>query len=141
MAVDLFTSKTYVYSMKSRNLSGRKFERFYQDIQPKRQQTAKNEKLRFQTDLEFQQNEIKKLNLKCNVKLLAFVCVEEKHTQPNRKLENSKNFFFEANGCIKQVLLKVSIKKKIICKATENMNSTHLQKYGYAPDTVEEKAT
>ena len=32
---------------------------FYSDIQPKRQQVAKNERMRLQVDLEFQQNEIK----------------------------------------------------------------------------------
>ena len=58
LAVDLFTSKTYVYPMKSRNLLAKKLELFYQGIQPKRQQITKNEKMKLQTDLEFQQNEI-----------------------------------------------------------------------------------
>ena len=57
---DLFTSKTYVYPMKSKNVLAKKLDLFYQDIQPKRQQIAKNENMRLQTDLEFQQNEIKK---------------------------------------------------------------------------------
>ena len=42
LAVDLFTSKTFVYSMKSRNLLSRKSELFYRDIQPKREQIAKS---------------------------------------------------------------------------------------------------
>ena len=46
--------------MKSKNVLAKKLDLFYQDIQPKRQQIAKNEKMRLQTDLEFQQNEIKK---------------------------------------------------------------------------------
>ena len=37
---------------------------FYSDIQSKRQQVAKNERMRLQVDLEFQQNEIKRLNEK-----------------------------------------------------------------------------
>ena len=60
LAVDLFNSKTYVYPIKSKNLLARKLELFYQDIQPKRQQITKNDKMRFQTDLKFRQNEIKK---------------------------------------------------------------------------------
>ena len=39
--------------MKSKNLLSRKLEFFYRDIQPKREQIAKNEKVRLQTDLEF----------------------------------------------------------------------------------------
>ena len=59
-----FTSKTYVYPMKIRNLLAKKLELFHRDIQPKRDQTAKNEKMRLQKDLEFRQKEIKKLNKK-----------------------------------------------------------------------------
>ena len=44
LALDLFTCKMYVYPMKSRNLLARKLELFYRDVQPKREQTAKNEK-------------------------------------------------------------------------------------------------
>ena len=110
LAVDLFTSKTYVYPMKSRNLLARKSELFYRDTQPKRQQIAINEKMRLQTDLELQQNKIKLIR-STTLKCLAVAYVEEKHAQPNRKLENSKNSFFEANGCIKQLLLNVSIQR------------------------------
>ena len=54
LAVDLFTSKMYTYPMKSRHLLAQKVELFYQDILPKRQQVAKNERMRLQTNLEFQ---------------------------------------------------------------------------------------
>ena len=40
----------------------RNLELFCRDIQPKTEQIAKYEKMRLQTDLEFRQNEIKKLN-------------------------------------------------------------------------------
>ena len=55
--------------MKSKNLLSRKSELFYQDIQPKREQIAKNEKMRLETDLEFQQNEIKELNKKYDIEM------------------------------------------------------------------------
>ena len=57
--------------MKSRHLLAQKVELFYHDIQRKRQQVAKNERMRLQVDLEFQQNEIKRLNKKCNVEMFS----------------------------------------------------------------------
>ena len=41
--------------MKSRHLLAQKTKLFYGDNQSKRQQVAKNERMRLQTDLEFQQ--------------------------------------------------------------------------------------
>ena len=57
--------------MKSKNLLSKKLELFYRDIQPKREQIAKNKKMRLQTDLEFRQNEIKKFNKKCNIEMFS----------------------------------------------------------------------
>ena len=57
--------------MKSRDLLAQKIELFYRDIQLKRQLVAKNEKMRLQTDLEFQQNEIKRLNAKYNMEMFS----------------------------------------------------------------------
>ena len=49
--------------MKKRHLLSKKMAVFYDEVSEKR----KNTRLRLQTDLEFQQNEIKKLNKKYNV--------------------------------------------------------------------------
>ena len=57
--------------MKSRDLLAQKIELFYRDIQSKRQLVAKNERMRLQTDLEFQQNEIKRLNAKYNMEMFS----------------------------------------------------------------------
>ena len=89
----------------------RNLELFYRDIQPKTEQTAKYEKMRLQTDLEFRQNEIKKLNKNLTLKCLAAEYLEEKHPLPNRKLEKSENFFSEVNDCINELLLNVSIQE------------------------------
>ena len=62
LLVDLFTSKIYVYPMNNRSLLAKKLRLFYEDI--KRKRTGK---MRLQTDLEFKQNEIKKLNDEFNV--------------------------------------------------------------------------
>ena len=64
LAVDLFTSKIYVYPMKSRKLLDRKLKLFYDEIEPKR-----TGKMILQTDLEFKQNAIKKLNKEFSVEM------------------------------------------------------------------------
>ena len=56
LCVDLFTSKVYVYTLRSKNNLFKKLEEFYKEIDSKR---IKNEKMRLQVDLEFQQNKIK----------------------------------------------------------------------------------
>ena len=56
-AVDLVTSKIYIYLMKSRLLLKRKMKLFYKDLEPKRKNFDNS--LRIQTDQT--QNEIKKI--------------------------------------------------------------------------------
>ena len=65
--VDLFTQKIYTYPTKKRRLLKNKMELFYQEVNNKR----KDKRMRLQTDLEFQQNEIKKLNKKYNVEMFS----------------------------------------------------------------------
>ena len=48
--------------MKKRSLLAKKMEQFYEEIETKR-----DKQMRIQTDLEFRQREIQKLNQKCNV--------------------------------------------------------------------------
>ena len=52
--------------MKIRNLLKKKMKEFYEDVSQKTK-----EKMCLQTDLEFQQNEIKKLNKKYNVEMIS----------------------------------------------------------------------
>ena len=65
--LDLFTQKIYTYPMKKRHWLKKKMELFYEEISDKRS----NETMRLQTDLEFQRNEIKKLNKKHNVEMFS----------------------------------------------------------------------
>ena len=65
LSVDLFTSKVYVYIMRTKNNLAKKIEEFYKEIDSKRDKD--DEKMRLQVDLEFQQNKIKELNKKYNV--------------------------------------------------------------------------
>ena len=64
LIVDLFTSKIYVYPMKNRSLLAKKLKLFHEDIKQKR-----TGRMRLQTDLEFKQNQIKKLNNEFNVEI------------------------------------------------------------------------
>ena len=94
LAVDLFTSKIYVYPMKSRKLLAKKLKLFYDEIEPKR-----NGKMILQTDLEFKQNAIKKLNKEFSVEMFhtkvrgskAFAA-EQKITEFKKILLKSKRF-------------------------------------------------
>ena len=51
VCVDLFSSKVYIYPMRKKSNLWQKLEIFYKEIDSKRN---KNEKIRLQTDLEFQ---------------------------------------------------------------------------------------
>ena len=57
----------------------KKLEMFYKDTEPKRDKINDEEKMRIQTDLEFQQNEIKRLNKNIILKCLAEILEVEKH--------------------------------------------------------------
>ena len=133
LAVDLFTSKTYVYPMKSRKLLAKKLKLFYDEIEPKR-----NGKMSLQTDLEFKQNAIKKLNNEFNVEMFhskvrggkAFAA-EQKIRELKKILLKSKRFAKSRGERIKP--------NQLIKKAVENMNETALTKYGVSPENVENK--
>ena len=58
LLVDLFTQNIYTYPMRKRHLLAKKMKILYQDVDEK----GKNSSMRLQTDLEFQQNEIMRLN-------------------------------------------------------------------------------
>ena len=90
LLVDLFTSKIYVYPMKNRSLLAKKLRLFYEDISQKR-----TGRMRLQTDLEFKQDQIKKLNDEFDVEML--------HT----KVHGGKAFAAEQKiGEFKRILLR-----------------------------------
>ena len=134
LMVDLFTSKVYIYPMKNRSLLAKKLKLFYDDIQNKRTGL-----MRLQTDLEFRQNEILKLNNDYNVEMF--------HT----KVRGGKAFAAEQKiGQFKKLLLKgkrleKEIKKRLkplqlTANVTKNMNNTISTKYGIAPEVVEQRS-
>ena len=89
LLVDLFTSKVYIYPMKSRNLLAKKLKLFYEDVKNKR-----TGKMHPQTDLEFKQNQILKLNDKFNMEMFQTRLRGGKvFAAERKKIENFKNFY------------------------------------------------
>ena len=135
VCVDLFTSKIYVYTMRKRSSLANKLEKFYQDIQKKR---SDNEKMRLQTDQEFQQNEIKKINRKYNVEMFSSRIRGGKAFAAEQKIRELKKVIFKTKRNYKLQKKKIN-SKQIIEKAVENLNKTNSEKYGVAPETIEKK--
>ena len=90
LLIDLFSSKVYVYPMKNRSLLAKKLRLFYEDIKQKR-----TGKMRLQTDLEFKQNEIKKLNDKFNVDMFHTKIRGGKAFAGEQKIREFKKNFVE----------------------------------------------
>ena len=135
LCVDLFTSKIYVYTMKKRSNLVNKLETFYKEIEPKR---AKNERMRLQTDQEFQQNEIKKLNVKYNVEMFSTRIRGGKAFAAEQKIRELKKVIFKTKRTYKLSKKRIN-SKKIIQKAVENLNKTNSEKYGLSPENIEKK--
>ena len=129
-AVDLLTSKIYVYPMKNRSLLAKKLKLFYEDIKQKR-----TVGMRLQTDLEFKQNQTKKLNDEFDIKMF--------HT----KLRGGKVFAAEQKiREFKKILLRVKRFRKsrknrirpnkLLKKTAQNMRETISTRYQLAPETI-----
>ena len=112
-----------------------KLETFYKEIESKRN---KNEKMRLQTDQEFQQNEIKKLNVKYNVEMFSSRIRGGKAFAAEQKIRELKKIIFKTKNVYKMSKKKIN-SKKIIQKAIENMNKTNSEKYGLPPEIIEKR--
>ena len=98
LVVDLFTSKIFVYPMKNRKLLGKKLRIFYEDTNQKR-----NGKMLLQTDLEFKQNEIKKLNQEYNVNLYHSKVRGGKAFAAEQKIREFKKILLKTNALKKEM--------------------------------------
>ena len=87
LVVDLITSKIYVYPMRNRSLLVKKLKLFYEDIMQKR-----TGRMRLQTDLEFKQNQLKKLNDEFDVKMFHTKVRGGRHLLQNKKLDSLKRY-------------------------------------------------
>ena len=132
VVVDLFTQKIYTYPMKKRHLLAKKMELFYNDLGEKRNL---NDKMRLQVDLEFQQNEIKKLNKKHNVDMFSAKVRGGKAFAAEQKIRELKKLLLKSKNNDKRNKIKIN-PNKLIQRATSNLNKTPTEKYGIEPETV-----
>ena len=110
-------------------------ELFYEEVNNKRKQ----KKMRLQTDQEFQQNDIKKLNNKYNVDMFSTRLRGGKAFGAEQKIREFKKLLLKTKTLYKKS--KKQIKpKEIIRKITTNMNKTKTQKYGVEPEKIEKKS-
>ena len=128
--IDLFTNKIYTYPMKKRLNLASKLEKFYEDIDGKRE----NEKiLRLQTDLEFKQNKIMKLNKKYRIKMFSSKLRGGKAFAAERAIRDFKKLLLRSKR-----LNKGRIKSyELIRKATNNLNNRKSIKYNETPNNIE----
>ena len=131
LVVDLFTSKTYVYPMRTRKLLAKKLKLFYEEIQPKR-----DGKMTLQTDLKFKQNAIKKLNDEFNVEMFYSKVRGGKAFAAEQKIREFKKILLKSKRFIKSKGERIR-PNQLIKKAVENMNETISTKYGVSPESVE----
>ena len=92
--------------------------------------------------MEFQQNEMKRLNEKYNVEIFRLLVGGVKAYAVKQKIRELKKLLFKskkvhkASSSSKRRLCP----KKLIRKATANMNNVNSQNYGYPPKAVEKNA-
>ena len=110
-------------------------ERFYKKIGTKRDS---KEQMRIQTDLEFRQREIQKLNKKYNVLIFRTKIRGGKAFAAKQNIREFKTILQKSKRMHKSTSTKRIEPKKLIQRATNNLNSTASQKYGVSPNFVEE---
>ena len=136
LCVDLFSSKVYVYTMRTKNNLPKKMEEFYREIDVKRVQ---NEKMRLQVDLEFQQNKIKALNQKYNVEMFSSKNRGGKAYAAEQKIREFKKILFRIKTRYKRLKKRLN-SAQLIKKAVQNMNNVKSSKYGFEPEYIERES-
>ena len=121
--------------MKTRKLLAKKLKLFYDEIEPKR-----NGKMSLQTDLEFKQNAIKRLNQQFNVEMFHSKVRGGKAFAAEQKIRELKKILLKSKRFVKSRGERIK-PNQLIKKAVENMNETASTKYGVSPESVENKTT
>ena len=96
--------------------------------------------MRLQPDLEFLQNEIKKLNKKYNVDMFSTKLRGGKAFAAEQKIREFKKLLFKSKRLHKATKTGSLDPRKLIRKAVQNMNNVSSQKYGVPPKAVEKKS-
>ena len=132
--VNLFTSKIYMYPMKTRNLLAKKMELFYNDINKKR-----DSKMRVQTDQEFKQKKIFEVNKKFNLEMYSTNLRGRKAFAAELKIRELKKTLLRSKR-MEKFKGKWIKPNELIKEATFNSNNTRSAKYGYSPEQLQEQA-
>ena len=109
-------------------------EMFYQEVSEKR----KNTSMRLQTDLEFQQNEIKKLNKKYNVEMFSTKVRGGKAFAAEQKIREFKKLLLKMKNLFKKYGKKLKLNeviRKVLFK-----EGSKTAKYQIEPEEVEKRA-
>ena len=128
--VDLYSSKVYTYSMKSRKQILQKMKLFYDEVRSKR----KGKRMRLQVDNEFQQVKTKDLNDENNVNMFTSSVRGGKAFAAEQKIRELKTRISKLNA----QKLKIS-PSKIIQNLTLNMNLMKNVKYDLSPEEIESR--
>ena len=121
--------------MKKRSLLAKKMEQFYEEIEAKR---YSSEQMRIQKDLDFRQREIKKLNQKYNALMFHTKITGGKAFAAKEKVREFKKILEKSKRMHKSNSTKRTEPKKLIQRATNNLNSIAFKKSGVLPNFVEE---
>ena len=135
LCVDLFSSKVYVYTLKTKNNLPKKLEQFYREIDFKR---LKKQKMRLQVDLEFQQNKIKEMNQKYNAEMFTTKVRGGKAFAAEQKIREFKKILFRIKKTFKRLKKRLN-SAKLIKKGVQNMNNTKT-KYRFEPEFIERES-
>ena len=136
VCVDLFTSKVYVYSLRTKNNLFKKMEEFYKEIDPKRD---RDKTVRLQVDLEFEQTKIKQLNEKYNIDMFSTKTRGGKAFAAEQKIREFKKILFRIKRHYRRRKQRIN-SAKLIKKAVKNMNNTKSMKYGLEPELIETRS-
>ena len=128
--VDLYLSKVYVYSMRSRKRILQKLKLFYDEVKGKR----KGKRMRLQVKNEFQQVNIKSLNNGNNIEMFTSSLREGKAFATEQKIRELKTRISKLNF----QKLKIS-PTKIIQNSILSMNFMKSVKYGLSPEDIERR--
>ena len=137
--VEIFSSKVYVYPMKSKKSVASKLEIFYKEIENKRK---KGENISIQTDLEFKQKKIYELNSKHNTVIFSIAIRGDKAFAAEQKIRELNKRIFRLKSLEKRDMKFSQLKPyEIIRKSSDNMNSLISRKYSIALNEIEEKSS
>ena len=120
--------------MKNRSLLLKKLRPFYQDTDKKR-----TGKMHLQTDLEFKENQILKLNNEFNVEMFHTPLRGGKAFAAEQKIREFKKLLLRSKRLEKQRGKRIK-PNDLIRKAAQNMNETISTKYQLAPETIEKRS-